>query len=181
MPHDVFISYSTDDKTIANAVVEKLEKTGIPCWIAPRDVIPGVEYAEAIIEAINNCKVFLLILSSASNSSSMVTREVDRAVSKGVKILPFRIDNAVLTKAMEFYLSNRHWMDASTSPFEKHLNTLVESVTKLLDHEYSDQISIQKPEHAPIASDETASHCVLRSSLVEHHVRSVASCPSALA
>ncbi len=124
MRHDVFISYSVQDKTIANAVLTMLESQGIQCWMAPRDVLPGMEYAEAIVEAINTCRVFLLILSSASNTSPMVAREVERAVSKGAKILPFRIDNTVLTKAMEFYLSDRHWMDASVSPFEKHLNIL---------------------------------------------------------
>ena len=34
MAHDVFISYSTKDKVIADAICANLENRGIRCWIA---------------------------------------------------------------------------------------------------------------------------------------------------
>ena len=132
MSHDVFVSYSTKNKGVAEAVCKSLEKDGIQCWIAPRDVLPGVEYADAIIEALNTCRVFLVILSEESNSSPQVRREVERAVSKDLDILTFRIDNTILSKAMEYYLSNRHWLDASNAVFSKQLHSLSEAVRKLL-------------------------------------------------
>jgi len=52
MAHDVFISYAAEDKATADAVCDTLEAEGIRCWIAPRDVLPGMGYAEAIIEAV---------------------------------------------------------------------------------------------------------------------------------
>ncbi len=52
MAHDVFISYSTKDKSIADAICSILESTQIRCWIAPRDITPGVPFAEAIIDNI---------------------------------------------------------------------------------------------------------------------------------
>ena len=118
MSHDVFVSYSKKDKEVADAICKTLEKDGIRCWIAPRDVQPGVEYADAIIEALNTCRVFLVILSGESNSSPQVRREVERAVSKDLEILTFRIDDAILSRAMEYYLSNRHWLDASNAFFQ---------------------------------------------------------------
>ena len=54
MAHDVFITYSTRDKAIAEAVCATLESKHITCWIAPRDVLPGTEWAEAIVDAINS-------------------------------------------------------------------------------------------------------------------------------
>ncbi len=41
-PFDVFISYSSDDKLIADAICAELESRRIRCWIAPRDALPGI-------------------------------------------------------------------------------------------------------------------------------------------
>ncbi|MBV8588221.1 MAG: TIR domain-containing protein, partial [Verrucomicrobia bacterium] len=45
MAHDIFISYAMADKATADAARAALEKEGIRCWIAPRDVLPGIDYA----------------------------------------------------------------------------------------------------------------------------------------
>ena len=50
MAHDVFISYSTKDKPTADAACAALEAKGIRCWIAPRDILPGSDWGEAIID-----------------------------------------------------------------------------------------------------------------------------------
>jgi TIR domain len=67
MKRRVFISHSSQDKKIADAVCNFLEKHGVLCWIAPRDVTPGKNYGAAIIDAISECELFVLILSSLSN------------------------------------------------------------------------------------------------------------------
>lgn len=131
---DVFISYAKQDQKLANAVCKALEEAGIRCWIAPRDVLPGVEYADAIIDGLNHTRIFLVILSQASNSSPQVAREVERAVSKNIHILTFRTDNTVLSRAMEYYLSNHHWIDASESILSKQLIDLTSTVKLLLQH-----------------------------------------------
>jgi hypothetical protein len=88
MSHDAFISYSTHDKAAADATCAALEGSGIRCWIAPRDIVPGAEWGEAIIEGINHCRVLILIFSANANDSPQIRREVERAVSKGVPIIP---------------------------------------------------------------------------------------------
>ena len=131
MSQVVFISYAARDKKIADAVCRALENNRVRCWIAPRDVLPGMEYAAAIIDALNSCQVFLVIFSETSNSSPQVAREVERAISKSRTILTFRIDNTALSKAMEYYLSDRHWLDASSGKFTGHLENLVKAVKAL--------------------------------------------------
>jgi len=133
MAHDVFISYSAQDKTIADAVCATLESRKIRCWISPRDVMPGVSYAEALVRAINESKIFVLVFSSQANSSPQVLREVERAVNKGIPIIPFRIENVVPTKSMEYFLMIPHWLDALTPPMEKHLHKLADTVQALLN------------------------------------------------
>lgn len=133
--YDVFISYSHEDKPIADAICASLEANGVRCWIAPRDILPGKEWGEAIIEGINHCRAMILVFSSNSNQSNQVKREVERAVSKGAIILPFRIEDVPMSKSMEYFLSTPHWLDAMTPPMEKHLAILAQTVHSLLgDH-----------------------------------------------
>lgn len=130
MAHDVFISYSFRDKHVADAVCNGLESNRIKCWIAPRDIMPGKEWGEEIVEAISRSKVMVLIFSSAANNSQQVLREVERAVGKNVIIVPFRIENVLPTKSMEYFLYSTHWLDAITPDLEKHIGELVETVGK---------------------------------------------------
>jgi hypothetical protein len=128
MSHQVFISYSSEDKPIAHTVCQGLEQRGVTCWMAPRDIRPGIEYAEGIIDAIEQTQVLVLILTAHSNDSPQVVREVERAVSKRIPILVFRTEEVVLSKAMEYFVSSHHWLDASTSRPEDHVNRLADAV-----------------------------------------------------
>jgi len=81
MAHDVFLSYSAADKDTALAVLAGLEKQGIRCWIAPRDIPAGSEYGQQIVDAVKACRVFVVVFSTGANASPHVRREVERAVS----------------------------------------------------------------------------------------------------
>src|SRR4051812_9039541 len=70
MAHDVFISYASSDKVVADAVCSQLESLHhIRCWIAPRDVTPGASWAESIIDALDESKIMVLIFSNNANAS----------------------------------------------------------------------------------------------------------------
>lgn len=132
MAHDVFISYSSKDKPTADAVCATLESRGIRCWIAPRDVVPGEEYAAALVNALRQARLMVLVFSSGANQSKHVLREVERAVSMGLPVVPLRIENVRPSAAMEYYIASRHWLDALTVPLERHLVQLAETVKVLL-------------------------------------------------
>jgi Flp pilus assembly protein TadD len=132
MSHDVFISYSTKDKTVADAVCATLEKHKIRCWIAPRDITPGKEWGASIIDAIGASRVMILIFSASANDSLQIPREVERAVNREVILVPLRIENVAPTKALEYFLGSVHWLDALTPPLEKHLDKLVRAVEGVL-------------------------------------------------
>jgi hypothetical protein len=132
MPHDVFISHSKDDKPTALALCNKLESKGVRCWIAPRDVTPGVEWGAAIIEAIEGSRVMVLIFSLKANNSKHVHREVHRAFAKNLTVIPVRVENARPTGTLEYYLGSVHWLDAMTPPLEKHLEIVAKQVKALL-------------------------------------------------
>ena len=133
MAHDVFISYSSKDKNVADAICSALENQRIRCWIAHRDVTPGKEWGEEIVQAISNSKVMVLVFSSAADRSQQVLREVERAVNKKVIIVPFRIENVMPTKSMEYFLFSTHWLDALTPDLENHIARLCETVSALMN------------------------------------------------
>jgi hypothetical protein len=130
--HDIFISYSHEDKAVADAICATLESNSIRCWIAPRDVLPGEDYPAAIINAIERGRVMVLVYSSKSNNSDHVTRELTKAVSSGAIIIPFRIEDIPLSKNMEYLIGIPHWLDALTPPLEQHIDKLVKTVKVLL-------------------------------------------------
>ena len=129
MSHDIFISYSSKDKVIADAVVSALENQNVRCWVAPRDIKPGADWGDSITEAINACKIVLLIFSNSSNQSKRVLDEIYYAISEEKIILPFRIENLDPTGAMQLHLSSQHWLEAYQPSWHTHLDRLVESVS----------------------------------------------------
>jgi hypothetical protein len=156
MTHDVFISYSADDKPIADAMCTNLESNSIRCWIAPRDILPGMDWGSSIIDAIASSRVMVLLLSSHSNNSLQVKREVERAVNKGVTVIPFRIEEVSLSKSLEYQLSLTHWLDALTPPLEKHLQVLASNILQLLSTESNtESTSLQQTTAMPVHLSQT--------------------------
>jgi hypothetical protein len=129
--YDVFISYSSRDKAVAFAVCEGLERRGRKCWIAPRDVLPGTSYEEAIIQAINACRVFVLIFTADSNNSPHVENEVRIAWTRDMPIVSFRVEDVPLSDIMNYYLGSRQWLDAGRPPVEKDIEMLADDIEKL--------------------------------------------------
>ncbi len=130
--YDVFVSHSHADKPTAEAICAVLEAQRIRCWIAPRDITPGKDWGAAIIDGINQCRAMILVFSAASNGSAQVSREVERAVAKGLFLIPFRLEDVPMSTTMEYFLSSPHWLDAMTPPLESHLEALARTVKSLL-------------------------------------------------
>ena len=151
MPHDAFISYSSLDKAAADATCAALELAGVRCWIAPRDVIPGAEWSASIIDALQASRVLVLVFSENANKSAQVRREVERAVSKGIPVLPLRIQDVPPANALEYFIGTVHWLDALTPPLESHLRRLADSVKSLLQIETEPPRLAAAPPPAPAA------------------------------
>ena len=136
MAHDVFISYAVEDKSIADAVCQTLEDAGVRCWYAPRDVPYTVNYEEAIVDALSGSKLMVLVLSSHSNQSAHVKREVQNACREEpqVPVLPFQVENVRLNKSLRYYIGSVNWLSALTPPLEVHLQVLVDYVQERLPH-----------------------------------------------
>jgi hypothetical protein len=128
MTQDVFISYSSKDKDIADKICAAIEETGINCWIAPRNVMGGENYAKQIVTAITKCSVMLFVFSEWSNKSDHVENEIDIAFNKGKTIVPFKISDSEMSDELQYYLRKKHWIDGTPEPL-KSFDKLVEQIT----------------------------------------------------
>ncbi|MGH3721365.1 MAG: ATP-binding protein [Pseudonocardiaceae bacterium] len=132
MASDVFVSYSSADRVLAEAIVHGLETAGIGCWIAPRDILPGANYGEAIVAAIQDVDVMVVVVSDDANRSGHVPREVERAAAHNVSLVPLRIADIEPSPSLEYFLSCQHWLHALPPLVEAHLTRLVDAVAALL-------------------------------------------------
>lgn len=130
---DVFISYSSLNKNVADAVVSDFEQNGIRCWYAPRDIMPGQEWVTAIHEAINACQLFVLIYTDSSNESKQVANEVALAFNSGKTLIPFKLSDTQMSSELEYYLTRVHWLDAVNPPLLESIANLRKYSKKILE------------------------------------------------
>ena len=130
--HQVFISYSSKDKVVADGAKHALEAQGIRCWKAPDDILPGDDWAESIADIIPKVKAMVLIWSEASQDSKEVKKELTLAMRSGVTLIPFRIEDIQPKGAFGYHFANLHWLDAFDVPHEIAFSALVNRVSPAL-------------------------------------------------
>lgn len=145
---DVFISHSSKDHLIAEQLCEGLEANGISCWMAPRDITAGTEWALAINNAISASKVFLIVYSELSAQSKQVSKELGLAGARGIPMIPYKIDSTPLSGEFEYYLLTSHWIAADDATGDYKFGELLTAVKSLLGTEAA---SVPVQHSAPVA------------------------------
>jgi hypothetical protein len=131
--HEVFISYSSKDNAFADELVRSLEARGRICWIAPRDIPPGVpSWAEPIVMAIASSRLVLVLLTKNSIPSVDVMREVTLAADEKIPLLPVSLDTAPLSPALRYYFVAGQRLDLARFESEEQLRSVLPAVEKQL-------------------------------------------------
>jgi TIR domain len=152
--YDVFVSHATTDASVARAVCEALEGSGLSCWLAPRDVEPGKSWPVAIVEGIGASRVLLVILSSHSNESQEVLREVEQASRMRKHLLAIRIEDTGPAGGLGYFLNQTQWLDAFPPPLQPRLAKLVHAVRSLLEVEEPSVEVMRAPEFVEVDLDD---------------------------
>ena len=127
----IFISYSSKDYKRATETCEYLEKNGLDCWIAPRNIAPGSDYAEGIMDGLKNCRILVLLASENINDSRHILSEVRTAFDENKQIFPFRIQNFQYADNYIYFLGGAQWVDAFDD-FYGSLSVLLDNLKKHL-------------------------------------------------
>jgi hypothetical protein len=149
MAHDVFLSYSYQDKTSADAVCHSLEAKGVRCWIAPRDVIPGEDWQQSILDAISGSRAVILMFTGHTNQSENVKREISAAFDSNTMVIPFFIEDVKPQGSLKYVLTGVHWLDAYLPPLEEHVVRLA-GILKNLPPNHGDPVPPTPPVPPPV-------------------------------
>ncbi|MBR5084277.1 MAG: TIR domain-containing protein [Prevotella sp.] len=136
MTHDIFISYSSKQKSIADGVCHYLEENGFKCWMAPRDIPDESEYGDMIEEVVRICKVVVLVFSETFPASDggqfdKDLNEIDIAFAEHKPILTFHIAESEVKGGFREMLNQMHWIDAYPH-YADRLPNLLKSISGLL-------------------------------------------------
>lgn len=115
MKYDVFVIYSSYDLHLVNKIVDYLENTvdvGLKCFYACRDIPTGVNYAKAIVDALDNSRMMVVVFSEDFNKSEHVDREIELACEEKKPIITFKISDEKFEGAKKYYLKNLNWIEA---------------------------------------------------------------------
>ena len=161
MNYDVFISYCSEDRKIADALVHHLEGREIRCWIDHRDLMPGFNWRDGIIEALegNPGIAMVLLFSSASNKSKQVIKEISMADEENILVIPVRIENILPEGAIKLELQGRHWLDAfegKEDRIEKAAERIKQTLTRYSERRSPTQDSVPKPETAHLTEKKSS-------------------------
>lgn len=139
MTSDVFVSYSSQDKERVFSLIEKLRGNGVSVWVDQGGLDGAVLWSEEIVEAIESCKVLLLMLSTSSVSSHNVVKEVALSSERKKHILPVYLERVDLPKSLQYPLAGIQHVDHvedSDTNFTSVLRSLTRMGVSLLSKEY---------------------------------------------
>ncbi|HVF70396.1 MAG TPA: TIR domain-containing protein [Chthoniobacterales bacterium] len=152
--YDVFISYSQEDKSTAEAICRELEKSGVPCWIAPRDIAEGADWTAAIMAGMNQCRVMVMVFSAHANASAHVYREVSHAFNRRLTVIPVPVEETEVSDRFEYFLESVQWLNAFPPPVEQYFPRLTERVKSLLagDSDSKLRSTTRPPKRVPVTT-----------------------------
>lgn len=154
MKYDVFISYSSLDQKVVEGLCAYLESHKIRCFVAYRDIPRGVVWAKAIVDALDESRMMVVVFSDHFNNSDQVDREIELASEEKKPILTFRITDDAFKGAKKYYLKNLNWIDAFPDP-QAVFGSVAENVAKLLDMDIKSVTPAPQPAPKPVPPAKT--------------------------
>lgn len=154
MSASIFISFASQDHRVAMTLCQALETRGFKCWISSRDIQPGENFQVAIVRAIRQAKIMLLVFTANSNNSEEMNKELALASQSKLIVVPLRIEDVTPNEAFAYEFATRQWIDffADWEVAIQQLSQRIENATR--DHPGSIE-AVAIPAPAPEAEVET--------------------------
>ena len=124
----VFTSYSRRDRETVDQIVGEVESTGIDVWIDREDIKAGNMWRVQIVQAIDTCAAFLLMLSPNSAVSDNVRKEIDLAQDSGRSIFAVMLEPVKLPAEIRYQLAGLQFIDVQMLGLDKAVTRLIETL-----------------------------------------------------
>lgn len=126
----VFLSFADEDRRLAETLHEVLTASGQSCWISSRSLRAGEEYPAEIARAIRSSNTMLVLLSSHSNASKWVRREVEVADNQEIPIIPVMVDGVEPDEWLQMYVAGRQKLFVADLPHEVAARRVLEALRR---------------------------------------------------
>src|SRR5947208_15777986 len=155
MSASIFISFASQDHRVATTLCQALETRGFKCWISSRDIQPGENFQVAIVRAIRQAKIMLLVFTANSNNSEEMNKELALASQSKLIVVPLRIEDVAPNDAFAYEFATRQWIDffADWELAIKQLSDRIDRATQMLNDGVGDPSLV--PHEEPDAALET--------------------------
>jgi len=121
----IFVSYSRRNVEVVDQIVGKIEAAGMNVWLDREDIKAGKTWRVQIVEAIDTCDAFVLMLSSNSALSENVRKEIDLAQDSGRAVYIMRLDPVQLPAEMRYQLVGLQHIDVQGLGIDTAVNQLL--------------------------------------------------------
>lgn len=135
---DIFICYARKDTDQVVQWVKRLEDGGFSVWMDVTSVDGATIWAREIVQAIDECKVLILMLTKGSADSHHVMKEVSLASEKNKKILPLKLESVDIPATLQYQLASIHFLELH----RRDQDDALQAITRALSHH---GIEPQKP------------------------------------
>lgn len=130
MSSEVFISYSSQDHAQVRKIIDRLRKAGVSVWMDEGCIDAATLWSEAIVEAINECKVLIMMVSKHSTDSANVVKEVMLASESNKTILPVYLEPADIPTRLKYQLTGIQHSEAHNLTPDELLDELLRGLAK---------------------------------------------------
>jgi hypothetical protein len=127
----IFISYSRRDSELVTRLYEDIQAQGLAVWMDRNAIEAGTLWRSSIVAGIEECRVFLLVVSAASQQSRNVAKELALAESNGKPILPVLIDKTPIQADFGYCLAGIQFVDMFRKGYADCLAEILAAIPRL--------------------------------------------------
>lgn len=131
MRADVFISYSREDKDRVVELAQKLREAGVSLWIDQGGIDGAAMWSEEIVNALENSKVLMLMVSENAVTSHNVIKEVTIASERKGLILPIHLEPTRIPAALKYALAGIQHIEYFQGDPSENLRTIIRSLERI--------------------------------------------------
>lgn len=125
---EVFLSYNTEDKSLASNVKQKLKAHGFGVFLAHQDIEVTKKWREEIQKHLDSCSVLIAIVTRHFDESSYANQEVGIAIGKSKPVASLIFD----TDSLPGFLEAMQGVKVTENELDKPIARVVKVVTRLL-------------------------------------------------
>jgi tetratricopeptide (TPR) repeat protein len=148
----VFISYSSRNQREAEILVEGLCARDISCWMAPRSIPSGANWADEIESAVRAAKIMVSVVSPEFNESTHTRKEMILAADQGLEIVPILISDFKPWGYLRYFLCDRQWIVAVGEQLTSKIDVVAKAIEYYMGTSGRSPAAMGRPEPAGMKS-----------------------------